>query len=69
MDIRCLTVVSRGIREPSEEEGGTQQPLPAVPGNPVYMYHKPARDPFCGLVSGMHKRVPVDWALRDIGQG
>mgnify|MGYP000518625759 FL=1 len=50
VDIRCLTVVSRGIREPSEEEGGTQQPLPAVPGNPVYMYHKPARDPFCGLV-------------------
>ena len=48
VDIRCLTVVSRGIREPSEVEGGTQQPLPAVPGNPVY--HKPARDPFCGLV-------------------
>ena len=33
--IRCLMVASRGIREPSEEEGGTQQPLPAVPGNPV----------------------------------
>ena len=64
VDIRCLTVVSRGIREPSEEEGGTQQPLPAVPGNPVYMYHKPAREPFCGLIctSGF-----LLWASRDIG--
>ena len=35
VDIRCLTVVSRGIREPSEEEAGTQQSLRAVPGYDV----------------------------------
>ena len=40
-DLRCLTVVSCGIREPSGVKGGVQQPPPAVPEIPVY--HKHAR--------------------------
>ena len=41
-DLRCLTVVSRGIREPSGVEGGAQQPHPAVREIPVQL-QKPAR--------------------------
>ena len=71
-DLRCPAVVSRGIREPSGVEGGAQQPHPAVREIPVQL-QKPARTctyylgHFCGLAC--LKRVGLDWASRDVGQG